>query len=68
MDGHSKLQLVRWAPVVADISLIGTGGFAIALIFVNYAYTGWNAATYIGGEFRDPGKQLPKALITATAK
>ena len=60
-------QPVRWAPVVADISLIGTGGFAIALIFVNYAYTGWNAATYIGGEFRDPGKQLPKALITATA-
>ncbi len=60
-------QPVRWTPVVADISLIGTGGFAIALIFVNYAYTGWNAATYIGGEFRDPGRQLPKALITATA-
>lgn len=60
-------QPLRWAPQLEDISLIGTGGFAIALIFVNYAYTGWNAATYIGGEFRDPGKQLPRALITATA-
>ena len=59
-------QPVRWVPESSDISLIGTGGFAIALIFVNYAYTGWNAATYIGGEFVDPGKQLPRALIAAT--
>jgi APA family basic amino acid/polyamine antiporter len=60
-------QPIRWTPAVEDLPLIGSGGFAIALIYVNYAYTGWNAATYIGGEFSNPGRQLPRALITATA-
>lgn len=59
-------QPLRWTPAVDDIALIGSGGFAIALIYVNYAYTGWNAATYIGGEFDSPGKVLPRALIIAT--
>ena len=60
-------QPVRWTPTLEDVPLIGSGGFAIALIYVNYAYTGWNAATYIGGEFDNPGRVLPRALITATA-
>ena len=59
-------QPVRWTPVVADISLIGTGGFAIALIFVNYAYTGWNAATYISGELAAPQQSLPWVLGVST--
>lgn len=37
--------------------------FAIALIFVTYSYTGWNAAAYITEEFESPRKDLPKALI-----
>ena len=60
-------QPLRWTPTLEDVPLIGSGGFAIALIYVNYAYTGWNAATYIGGEFDNPGRVLPRALITATA-
>jgi APA family basic amino acid/polyamine antiporter len=31
-----------------------------------YAYSGWNAATYIAGEVRDPQKSLPRALLSAT--
>ena len=60
-------QPLRWTPTLEDLPLIGSGGFAIALIYVNYAYTGWNAATYIGGEFDNPGRVLPKALIIATS-
>ncbi|MED6341379.1 MAG: amino acid permease [Pseudomonadota bacterium] len=60
-------QPLRWTPTLDDLPLIGSGGFAIALIYVNYAYTGWNAATYIGGEFDNPGRVLPKALIIATS-
>ena len=60
-------QPLRWTPTLEDLPLIGSGGFAIALIYVNYAYTGWNAATYIGGEFENPGRVLPKALIIATS-
>ena len=42
-------------------------GFAVSLIYVFYAYTGWNSAAYIIEEVRNPQKSLPKALIIATA-
>jgi len=41
-------------------------GFAVSLLYVTYAYTGWNAAAYIVGEIRNPSKDLPKALIFGT--
>lgn len=41
-------------------------GFAVSLIYVTYAYTGWNSAAYIIDEIHDPVKNLPKALIGGT--
>jgi len=41
-------------------------GFAVSLIYVFYAYTGWNSAAYIIEEVDEPKKNLPKALIWAT--
>ncbi len=40
--------------------------FAVALIYVSYSYSGWNAAAYITGEFKNPEKSLPIALIAGT--
>lgn len=40
--------------------------FAVSLIFVTYAYSGWNAAAYIAGEIKHSGKNLPRALIYGT--
>ena len=40
--------------------------FAISLIYVSYAYSGWNAAAYIAGEIENPQKNLPKALFRGT--
>ena len=40
--------------------------FAVSLIYVSYAYTGWNSAAYITGEIENPRVNLPKALIPAT--
>lgn len=45
---------------------ITSSAFAIALIYVSYSYSGWNAAAYISEEFRNPGKSLPIALIGGT--
>jgi APA family basic amino acid/polyamine antiporter len=44
-----------------------TGGFAVALIFVTFAYSGWNGAAYLGGEIVAPGKNIPRALISGTS-
>lgn len=45
---------------------IGKPGFAVSLLYVTYAYTGWNAAAYIVGEIRNPKKDLPIALVVGT--
>ncbi len=39
----------------------------IGLIYVSYAYTGWNAAAYVAGEVRDPERLLPRSLIAGCA-
>jgi APA family basic amino acid/polyamine antiporter len=36
---------------------------AAQLFFVMFAYSGWNASTYISGEVKEPGKTLPRSLI-----
>lgn len=48
------------------LSEISKSGFAVSLLYVTYAYTGWNAAAYIVGEIRNPQKNLPRALILGT--
>ncbi len=40
--------------------------FAVSLIFVSYAYSGWNAATYISGEIENAPTNVPKALFAGT--
>ena len=47
-------------------SEILTTPFAVSLLYVTYAYTGWNAAAYIVSEIRNPGKNLPRALLLGT--
>lgn len=59
-------QPIRFAPAASDLAVMGSAGFAVALIYVNYAYTGWNAATYITGELEDPQRSLPRVLAVGT--
>jgi APA family basic amino acid/polyamine antiporter len=42
-------------------------GFAVSLLYVTYAYTGWNSAAYIVDEIDDARRNLPKALLFGTA-
>jgi amino acid transporter len=44
-----------------------SSGFAVSLLYVFYAYSGWNAAAYIVDEIAVPNRNLPKALIVGTA-
>lgn len=47
----------------ADLS---TPAFAVSLVYVIYAFSGWNAAAYIVEEIREPARNLPLALISGT--
>ena len=60
-------QPISFLPAEGDGKLIASGGFAISLVYVLYAYTGWNAATYMMDEVRNPEKTVPLALLIGTA-
>ena len=59
-------QTFSLAPQIGDQTLVLSSAFAVSLIYVNYGYTGWNAATYITNEIEDPQKNLPIILISGT--
>ena len=43
------------------------GSAAVSLIFILYAYSGWNAAAYLAGEIRAPQRSIPAALLGGLA-
>jgi APA family basic amino acid/polyamine antiporter len=43
------------------------GALAVALVPVLFAYSGWNAATYVAGEIRDAKRNLARALVLGTS-
>ncbi|GAB5560118.1 MAG: amino acid permease [Synoicihabitans sp.] len=61
-----EVQPVQFLPQVGDGSLLIGSAFAVSLIYVNYAYTGWNSVTYLINEVTDAQRNLPKILITST--
>jgi len=54
-DAHKPL----WATLLSP-------GFAVGLLSVSFAYTGWNAAAYVAGEVEQPQRVLPRALAYGT--
>jgi APA family basic amino acid/polyamine antiporter len=61
-----ELQPLRWQFDATTFDQLFTAGFAVSLIYVNYAYTGWNAATYLSGELAQPQRVLPWVLTLGT--
>lgn len=59
-------QPMSFLPASGDTALMASGAFAVSLIYVSYAYTGWNAATYLSGEVDNPQRNLPIILLSAT--
>lgn len=42
------------------------GAYVVSLVFVLYAYSGWNAAAYLAGEITDPARTIPRTMIGGT--
>ena len=38
-----------------------------SMVYIYYAYTGWNSASYLAGEVRNPQRRLPQAILIGTA-
>ena len=59
-------QPVTFLPTAGDGALLTSSAFAVSLIYVSYAYTGWNAATYLSSELESPQRTLPWILMGGT--
>jgi APA family basic amino acid/polyamine antiporter len=62
---HPK-QPIAFLPARTDVVSIFGAPFAVALVYVMYSYSGWNAAAYITGEIKRPEKNVPRSLFVGT--
>jgi basic amino acid/polyamine antiporter, APA family len=62
---HPK-QPISFLPAPGDSISIFGASFAVALVYVMYSYSGWNAAVYITGEIKQPEKNVPRSLLVGT--
>jgi APA family basic amino acid/polyamine antiporter len=60
----SFTHLAAAAPFRLDFGGLKTMG--LALMWIMFAYSGWNASAYVGSEVRDPSRNLPRSLLLGT--
>ncbi len=61
--GNGSIDNFASGPVHASLF---TGEFATSLIYISFAYSGWNAAAYIGSEIKNPSRNIPLSLFWGT--
>jgi basic amino acid/polyamine antiporter, APA family len=47
--------------------LTGWKTIGLSLMWIMFAYSGWNASTYLGAEIKSPSTTLPRSLILGTS-
>lgn len=54
--------------LIADdlLGQLKSQGFWIGLIFVSYAYSGWNASAYMIEDIKNPTKNVPRSILFGT--
>jgi len=51
---------------VPESARLGLAGFGVAMLGALWGYNGWNIITALGGEIKDPGRTIPRAIIGGT--
>jgi len=61
--GRGQVANVAEGQSIGEVQL---GTAATQLFYVMFAYSGWNAASYLAGEVKNPAKILPRSLLLGT--
>ena len=64
-DGQRELAHFSM-PAVRTSTIPLPAQFVVSLFFIYFAYSGWNAATYVAEELKQPSRTLPVALAAGT--
>lgn len=51
----------------ASTAVVGSPGLLAALVPTLFAFGGWQQATWVGGEIRDPARNIPRAILIGVA-
>lgn len=60
-------QAITVMPLTGDMSQLFSSSFAVSLVYVSYAYSGWNASAYLASEIDQPRINVPKSLFLGTS-
>jgi amino acid transporter len=59
------IEQIREQPTTANMNF-SPMAFAGALVWISFAYSGWNAAVYVAGDIEGGGSTVKRALYTGT--
>lgn len=59
----SHLKISSAGGQTLNFSFSGWKSMGLSLMFIMFAYSGWNSATYIGSEIKNPLKVIPRSLL-----
>ncbi len=53
-------------PTAQTYTDVFSAPFAVSLVYVSFAYSGWNASSYIAGEVDNPKRNIPLSILVGT--
>jgi APA family basic amino acid/polyamine antiporter len=59
-------DLIHLTGTAAPAASAGWRASGLSLMWIMFAYSGWNAAAYVGSEIREPERSLPRSLLLGT--
>ena len=59
-------QNISFSPKLEDLKIVLSPEFAVNLVWVSYAYAGWNSSVYVVGEIVKPNKNIFKSILIGT--
>ena len=62
----SDKQDISFSPRIEDLKIVLSPEFAVNLVWVSYAYAGWNSSVYVVGEIVKPNKNIFKSILIGT--
>jgi APA family basic amino acid/polyamine antiporter len=66
MNNNGTCEGVAEAVKYGSVSYTFLGGFGAAMLGALWGYDGWNNLTFVAGEVKHPGRNIPLAIIGST--
>ena len=65
-NDHKLKKFFSFLPNLSDLDILFSPEFAVNLVWVSYAYAGWNSSIYVVGEIQKPGKNIFRSILIGT--